>query len=544
MNLDRFSFAAAALLALAALPLPAADSSASPAIVRPGSDGKLVYAPWNPDGDTLLDFSHCGYGGGGVLLPRAAERVRLEATASGDDTSRIQMALDEVARRSAGPDGLRGAVVLSRGAYRVSGTLRITASGVVLRGEGQGERDTVVVATGNQPRDLISITGTAPRRESGGGVRIVDRYVPAGARAFRVADASRLRVGQAVFVDRVGNAAWITALGMDRIPPRSDGRASVQWSPFTLAFDRMITAIDGDRITVDAPLACAIDERWGGGNVVPYTDPARIAQCGVENLRAVSEFDPAVQLTHRKQFTYAADEAHALNSVSIDHAKNCWVRDVTAVHFYHGVALVQSGAKWITVQDSSSLAPVSKIDGGRRYPFHLVGQLSLVLRCYSEEARHAFVVGPRVPGPNAFVYCVSHREFATSEPHHRWSTGGLYDNVTSNIAFQDRGSMGTGHGWAGANYVAWNTRGRLTVQQPPTAQNFSFGHVGPQEAGAYKRPPGFWASLGQPVAPTSLYFAQLRDRLGATPTPAAEVIASWERSARDYEARLRTARPD
>lgn len=72
--------------------------------------------------------------------------------------------------------------------------------------------------------------------------------------------------------------------------------------------------------------------------------------------------------------------------------------------------------------------------------------------------------------------------------------------------------MGTGHGWAGANYVAWNTRGTLTVQKPPTAQNFSFGHVGPREAGAFSREPGYWYSPGKPVEPRSLYFAELRDR--------------------------------
>ncbi|HLP24344.1 MAG TPA: hypothetical protein VK477_01610, partial [Acidobacteriota bacterium] len=278
MKLDFLSIAAVALLAFASPPLPAAAGGAALAIVRLGPDGKLVYAPYNAEGDTLLDFSHCGYGGGGVRLPRATERVRLEATASGDDTARIQAALDEVAGLPLGPDGLRGAVVLARGAFRVSGTLRIAASGVVLRGEGQGESDTVVVATGKQPRDLISIAGAAPQRENRRSTRIVDRYVPVGARAFRVADASHLHVGQTVFVDRLGNAAWITALGMDRIPPRPEGRASVQWSPFVLAFDRVITAIDGSTITVDAPLACAIDERWGGGNVVPYADPGRISQ--------------------------------------------------------------------------------------------------------------------------------------------------------------------------------------------------------------------------------------------------------------------------
>ena len=33
-------------------------------------------------------------------------------------------------------------------------------------------------------------------------------------------------------------------------------------------------------------------------------------------------------------------------------------------------------------------------------------------------------------------------------------------------------------GWAGANTVFWNCKGDFLVQKPPTAQNYSFGHVG------------------------------------------------------------------
>ena len=489
-----------------------------PTLVRTGADGRLVYRAYNETGDTVLDFSHCGYGGGGVALPNAPVKIRVQPKANGDDTARVQAALDELARLPLGPDGLRGAVLLTRGTYRIAGTLKMTASGVVLRGEGQNEDGTVLEATGKTQRNLIEVgVGRPPKRRAEANVRIVDAYVPVGARSFRVANAGALRVGQGLVVERHGNAAWISALGMDRIKGRPGRETETkQWTPFTLSFDRVITALEGDRVTVDAPIACAIDERWGGGVVVPLTEDARPERIGVENLRAVSEFDPSVTLVHGQDLRYAADERHATHLVQFAHVKNAWARDVTAVHFYHGVALIDNGAKWITVQDSTSLAPVSKIDGGRRYPFHISGgQLSLVLRCRSEGARHAFVVGARVAGPNAFVDGVSRNEFATSEPHHRWSVGGLYDNIESDIAFQDRQWMGTGHGWAGANYVAWNTRGTLICQQPPTAQNFSFGHVGRRERGAFDRPAGHWESEGKPVAPKSLYFAQLADRLGS-----------------------------
>ncbi len=506
------------LLALSALACCAVLSAAEPnytTLVRPGPDGRLLYRPYNDAGDTVLDFSNCGYGGGGVALPAAPVKLRLQPAASGDDTVRLQAALDEVARRPLGPDGIRGAVLLSRGTYRIAGTLKIAASGVVLRGEGQGEDGTVLLATGKKQRNLIEVASANISRTVGRAVQVADSYVPVGARSFRVTDATGLHVGQTVLVERHSNAAWITALAMDRIAGRP-GRESEtkQWAPFKLSFDRVITAIAGNQITVDAPIACAIDERWGGGALLPVLEDPRIEHVGVEHLRAVSDYDPAVVAIHGKDLRYAADEQHAINLVKFSHVKNAWARDLTAVHFFHGVALIEDGAKWVTVQDSTSLAPVSKIDGGRRYPFHIAGgQLSLVLRCRSEGARHAFVVGSRVAGPNAFVAGVSRNEFATSEPHHRWSVGGLYDNIESDIAFQDRQWMGSGHGWAGANYVAWNTRGTLICQQPPTAQNFSFGHVGRRERGAFDRPAGHWESEGRPVEPRSLYFAQLEDRL-------------------------------
>ncbi len=134
-------------------------------------------------------------------------------------------------------------------------------------------------------------------------------------------------------------------------------------------------------------------------------------------------------------------------------------------------------------------------------------------RCKSRKGRHAFVFGARVPGPNVFLDCTSTLDYATSEPHQRWSVGGLYDNVHAQMAFQDRGSMGTGHGWSGANYLAWNCEGSLICQQPPTAQNLAIGFVGKKGKAASERPEGLWESFGAHVQPQSLYRQQLAERL-------------------------------
>ena len=52
----------------------------------------------------------------------------------------------------------------------------------------------------------------------------------------------------------------------------------------------------------------------------------------------------------------------------------------------------------------------------------------------------------------------------------------LYDNVHAPLTARFWKNINIG--WAGANTVFWNCEGYFLVQKPPTAQNFSFGHIG------------------------------------------------------------------
>ena len=508
--------AIAVVIALSLASASAVDAPKRSALVFPGPDGKLVYKPTSERGDTIPDFSNCGYGGGGVRLPEVAVKATLEpAPGGGDDTARIQAALDALAKLPRGADGFRGALLLAKGRYRIDDALHIAASGIVLRGAGQGEDGTVLFAAGKNQRALIAVRGASGAGETKGTKQKISAdYVPVGARSFTVTEAAKFKAGDAVLVSRIGNAEWIHEIGMDRITPRANAPESTkQWTPFTLVFDRVVTAVAGNLVTVDAPITCAIDAKWGGGEIAHADDAGRIEQVGVENLRGVSEFDASVKKSARGA-EYAADENHATWLLEFRNVKNAWLRDTTSVSFYQGTVSINGGTKWITVQDSTSLDPVSELTGGRRYPFSFGGQLALVQRCASRNGRHAFVVGAWVCGPNVFLDCKSELDHATSEPHQRWSVGGLYDNVTAQMAIQDRQSMGSGHGWAGANYVVWNSDGSLVCQQPPTAQNFAIGFTGKKTKGAFERPDGFWESPGAHVEPRSLYLRQLEDRLG------------------------------
>ena len=482
-----------------------------------GADGRLHYTAYTEQGDRLPDFSHCGYGGGGVPLPDVPEQVTLgPQPGESDDAPRIQQAIDQVGALPLGRDGFRGAVLLKRGTYRCGATLHLRASGVVLRGEGVEADGTVLIATYRTPDPLIKIGGSGGPQAQGAVVEVADAYVPVGARSLTVANAAEFSVGQTVFVIRRGNEAWISEIDMDHITPRaSDPQSTRQWRPFELRFDRVITAIEGNRLTLDAPIGCAIDRRWGGGAVQRYEDPGRIERCGVESLLARSAYD-ASKTAQRGDETVEVDEDHATWLVDFGAVKHAWARRLATEKFAHGIATLRDAAKWVTVEDCAARAPVSVITGGRRYTYNIQGaQLVLVQRCFADRARHAFVFGSQVAGPNVFLDCRATNSYATSEPHHRWSVAGLFDNVEDDIAFQDRQWMGSGHGWSGANYVAWNCRGSLICQQPPTAQNFAIGFVGRRQPGAFPRTAGWWESEGTPVVPRSLYQQQLADRLTA-----------------------------
>jgi hypothetical protein len=499
--------------------------------VYPGSDNKLVYVP-DEQGNTIIDSSHAGYAGGGVAIPTLPVRETVWPVA-GDNTENIQAAINKVSARPLDPTGFRGAVLLKAGYYRIATPVKIETSGVVLRGEGMGDTGTILIGTGTgrtggagpggggNQGTLMMVGGASGVSMKDDTKQIItDDYVPVGARSFKVAAARGFRPGDTVVVRRIGNQDWIDAVGMNG--PDNNSR----WRPFNVEWDRVVVDVQGNTITVDAPITCAVEKRWGGGELLKYEEGGRIEKVGVENLRAMSEFDPTKRTKEygnmdRPNYVaeeYYNDENHYRNFVIIDNTKNAWVRNATALHFVYSMVGTSRGAKWITVQDCISRAPVSQRAGARRFTFALRGQLALVQRCVSEEGRHSFMSGQPTSSANVFLDCKAVTPFSSSEPHEQWATGNLYDNIQAPLTARFWKNINIG--WAGANTVFWNCEGSFLVQKPPTAQNFSFGHLG-VNAVVFNIPlqdttkeNGHIESLDRHVMPRSLYLTQLRERLG------------------------------
>ncbi len=472
-----------------------------------GQDGYLQYTS-DEQGNRIPDFSYCGYMAGEKPIPEVPVRVVVPLTEE-DATFRIQAALNYVASLPLDSQGIRGAVLLEKGLYKVKGQLQINASGIVLRGSGMDEEGTVLLADGLDRRTLISIAGKDDR-QTGPAIAIQEAYVPVNAKKFRVAHANALKPGDQVFVHRPSTQDWIHALDMEEFGGETEW---LGWKPGErdLYWDRKIIAVDGNTLTLDAPLTSALDTAYGGGNITPYQWPGRIAQLGVENLRCRSTYDQ----------NNPKDEDHSWMAITLENVTDAWVRQVVFEHFASSAVAVMETGRRITVEDCLSLAPVSEIGGQRRYTFWTLGQQTLFQRLYAEYGYHDFAAGFRA-SLNAFVQCKSYLPYSFSGTIDSWASGILFDIVEVDgqaLRFSNRRQEAQGAGWTAANSMFWQcSAAHMDCFRPPTAQNWAFG------AWAEFSGDGYWYEANSHIKPYSLYYAQLRDRLGDTVLKRAQLL--------------------
>jgi hypothetical protein len=478
-----------------------------PSPVALSKSGQLTYLI-DERGDRVPDFSGAGFGGGGVALPVVAARVRV-SPAPGDDGPRLQAAIDFVAGLAPDATGFRGAVQLAAGRYEIAGQLKIRTSGVVLRGMGPGEAGSVLVATGQGRRPLIELGGNDRRENVGAPVALAPETVPVGAVELTLARADHgIAVGASVTVERPSPIEWIKSIGMDEAP----GRQPYIWKAgaFNVRWDRRVVAVDGARLTLDAPLTVALESRYGGGTVQAYVQSGYIERSGIEHVRCESNYDRRNPL----------DEEHAWNAIDLHAASDVWVADVTAVHFAGSAVQVGAKVARATVQDCSSLAPISERAGYRRMAFHSRGQQILFLRCTAEQGGNDFTVGYLAAGPNVFLHCTARETKGFSGSIGSWASGLLFDSGLIDggaLRLDNLETWNQGVGWAAVNSMLWNSSASVvTVRRAPGAENWAVAVWG-QFVGD-----GRWSMVNEFAEPKSLYRAQLQARLGSSALAALE----------------------
>jgi hypothetical protein len=419
------------------------------ASVRLDGDGCLSYSR-DTRGNRVPDFSSAGYRAGGVALPfvpRAPRVMVLQPGTSGDDTAALQGALDAVALLPPDARGLRGAVELAAGTFTLRGSVRLGVGGVVLRGQGQSGPGATVLRALGSARALV-ILGTEGRRAlAPARYWVRDAYVPVGSHVLELDKVDDLQAGDDIVIRRSG-----------------------------LIFERRITSIEGNHITLDVPLTEALDREYSDATVARYSFPERVSEVGVERLAAQADFD------HR------SDLGDGI-FVQVAAAMNGWVRQVRSEGFESGGVSMDESSRWFTIEDA--VAFTQSLGGGEGWSrgFAMGGQQNLFLRCRSVGAREAMHVWMRSAGPNVvldFVGLGQRSQLSVG----RWSSGLLLDGVrvaveknVPNVPDEARGE-GLGDGGAGS----WSTGSAM-----------------------------FWNRTGSgesAARPESLYRAQLAERAG------------------------------
>ena len=446
-----------------------------------------------------MDYSYCGYHRSEQPIP-AVKAVTYVTPSGQDDAALIQAAIDWVSQQK--PDkqtGFRGAVLLGEGTFTISEPLRIRTSGIVLRGSGRDK--TILRKTGYDRGAAIYIEGTRD-------IIIKDTLsisdVQPGSLTISIANSQKLTAKSRITICRPSTQEWIDYLGCASF---GGGKRMGYWAwhpgEIDLRWNRQITAVKGNQVTLNAPITCSIEQRWGGAKAMVYEDNGKISECGVENLSLESDYDHARPL----------DEDHCWDGVYVAEAENCWVRMVNFQHFAGSAIVVQKSAQQVTVEDCISQHPVSEIGGFRRRTFLTFGEMTLFQRCYSEHGINDFAVGHTAAGPNAFVQCESFESFGPSGAISSWAPGILFDivNIDGNdIVFKNWELEKFGAGWSTANSTMWqSTASGLFCYSPDSLnRNYSRGCWGQIQGN------GEYTEMNEHVKPYSLFASQLEKRLG------------------------------
>ncbi len=450
-----------------------------------------------------FDFSHCGYAGSEKGIP-FVEAVYAIDPPVGDASSLIQEAIDKVSALPLGEDGFRGAVLLNRGTFYISGQLLFSASGVVIRGSGAGPDGTFLIATGKSRRTLIEVKGPAGARESASEYTVIDAFVSPGTEQLTLENAEGLKTGDEIFILRPSTKEWIDTLKMNRFVGNFSTKR-LDWLPGTrdLKWDRKITRIENNTIFFNAPITTELDANMAHCKVVKYSWPGRIENIGIENLTCRSEYDSS----------NPKDEDHSWICINMSNVKNAWVRNLDAVHFASSAVMLQTSASYVTIDNCRSLKPVSEIGGLRRVSFYNGGQLNLIQNCTAENGRHDFVVGFCSAGPNVFRNCTTKNALSFSGSIESWACGALFENVrvTGNaIKLTDLKKYSQGAGWSASICGLWNCQAAvLEIDNPPFSHNYALGNNGNIIGN-----PELSRNAFHRAHPLSLFEHQLKKRLG------------------------------
>ncbi len=412
------------------------------------------------DSALYIDFSKVGYENG-QYIPAVEGKPTIKVTPTGkDDTKLLQAAIDCIASMPLLENGYRGMLQLSEGEFKITETLQVNVSGIVIKGSGS----TRIVWT-SRHRDAMFEVGTQ-----------ADLFEPeiAISTDTRVGDSclilntlSSLKVGDLIQIERPSTLQWITDLGMNtatgnfvdrRIHWREGGR-NLYWT-------RRITGIDKslNKITLDAPLTYPMTQRYGLGSIKKLKNMP-VHHVGFDSLMLVGG----------ALYNYDKDENHSWIGIQLDRVEDVWIQHVTGTKLVASLVRTSPRTRRVTINQCRAYGLDGESAGYRQQAFYVEGQQVLTRNCIVEDGRNDYVTGLCAAGPNVFYQCKSIRPKDYSGAWESFTVGTLFDSLElgeEGGIYLGKDEVRTqGAGWTAANCIVSNTPSSAMLSAPPSSPN-------------------------------------------------------------------------
>ncbi len=486
-----------------------------------GVNGEL----WSPQ-SRLTDFSYAGYRRGEAPIPIVPVRSNVRdygATGNGvtDDTAAFKSAIAATTN---------GAVLIPAGTYVITDFIKLNKANIVLRGEGP---DTSILKF---PKTLTDVkpdwgqtsTGTPTSNYSFGGgfieiggpsfgqskiQSVVSPYALRGDFWIPVASVSGFASGQWVSVKVNEDNNRTLATWLYNGDPGSISSLSKR-SCFQVA---KVAEIDspGNRIRIDRPLRTDLKSEW---NPEVQTFNPSVVDVGVENLGF--EFPATAYGGHFSEL--------GNNSIEINKAANCWVRNIRIANCDSGIFLEEGVNCTITGVLFTSDRQASNGAKGH-HGIEVLGSDNLIEGFdFQQKFIHDLSVQNNTSAGNVFQngrgddLCLDHHKQAPfanlftqldlGAGNRPWTSGG-----GANIGKQSGG-------WE----TFWNLTASKGMTYPPSGfgPQSTMNFVGVKTTQSQSTSPtGKWFETMSPVtlSPQNIYQAQLQARLNrmqnGLPTP-------------------------
>lgn len=430
------------------------------------------------EGRFLPDFAYAGWHRGEARPPYGAGAPAQTVPASFGDgttdaTGAIQAAID------AACDAGGGVVQLPAGTFRVRlpdasarAAITIDCSHLVLRGEGP-EHTRILIDDPGRLRNKVGIqVRGAGSVWNEADVRLLAEDVVGPSDTIVLSGPPSFGPGAWIVVRNDNTDAFRAEHRMD---PATSGLSTL-WPNTTfrgLWYLRRVVAVDGTRVTLDAPLHLTLRTRDGArayamGGFLEEVGLESFAIGMVENTATPGRTYPAYDDDYNSPGT-TGYEVHSSRAIEVDRTHDAWIYDVdsfapeenteSGAHVLSGGILLEEGASRITIEACEWARPQYLGGGGNGYLFHFQGHDALVLRSRAERARHGFIFNHASNGNVLREVRVVDSRYS-DDAHRFLAHANLYDRVELDrgwLQAVNRGTTSSGAGFTSTQHVFWNT---------------------------------------------------------------------------------------